>query len=71
MAVLVVAEHDNRSLRKATLNAVAAAQKLSIYSPSRIPFSGWLYTSRTVLFHSLLNLVMVYCVSVMLELGLT
>jgi len=28
MAVLVVAEHDNRSIRKATLNAVAAAQKL-------------------------------------------
>ncbi|HEY9530928.1 MAG TPA: FAD-binding protein [Burkholderiales bacterium] len=28
MAVLVVAEHDNQSLRKATLNAVAAAQKL-------------------------------------------
>jgi electron transfer flavoprotein alpha subunit len=28
MAVLVVAEHDNKSLRKATLNAVAAAQKL-------------------------------------------
>src|SRR6266513_2021817 len=29
MAVLVVAEHDNTSVRKATLNAVAAAQKLS------------------------------------------
>jgi len=28
MAVLVVAEHDNKSIRKATLNAVAAAQKL-------------------------------------------
>ena len=28
MAVLVVAEHDNRSLKKATLNTVAAAQKL-------------------------------------------
>jgi electron transfer flavoprotein alpha subunit len=28
MAVLVVAEHDNRSVRKATLNALAAAQKL-------------------------------------------
>jgi len=28
MAVLVVAEHDNRTVRKATLNAVAAAQKL-------------------------------------------
>ena len=28
MAVLVVAEHDNKSLRKATLNTVAAAQKL-------------------------------------------
>ena len=28
MAVLVVAEHDNKSVRKATLNAVAAAQKL-------------------------------------------
>ena len=28
MAVLVVAEHDNQSVRKATLNAVAAAQKL-------------------------------------------
>jgi electron transfer flavoprotein alpha subunit len=28
MAVLVVAEHDNQSIRKATLNAVAAAQKL-------------------------------------------
>jgi electron transfer flavoprotein alpha subunit len=28
MAVLVVAEHDNQSVRKATLNTVAAAQKL-------------------------------------------
>src|SRR3954465_13312227 len=28
MAVGVVAEHDNKSIRKATLNAVAAAQKL-------------------------------------------
>jgi electron transfer flavoprotein alpha subunit len=28
MAVLVLAEHDNRTIRKATLNAVAAAQKL-------------------------------------------
>src|SRR5687767_2360035 len=28
MAVLVVAEHDNKSVRKATLNAAAAAQKL-------------------------------------------
>jgi electron transfer flavoprotein alpha subunit len=28
MAVLVLAEHDNRSLKKATLNTVAAAQKL-------------------------------------------
>ncbi len=28
MPVLVVAEHDNQSVRKATLNAVAAAQKL-------------------------------------------
>jgi electron transfer flavoprotein alpha subunit len=28
MAALVVAEHDNKSIRKATLNAVAAAQKL-------------------------------------------
>src|ERR671935_2026557 len=28
MAVLVVAEHDNKSLRKATLNTVAAAQRL-------------------------------------------
>ena len=28
MAVLVVAEHDNQAVRKATLNAVAAAQKL-------------------------------------------
>ena len=28
MAVLVIAEHDNRSIRKATLNAVAAAQKI-------------------------------------------
>jgi electron transfer flavoprotein alpha subunit len=28
MAVLVLAEHDNRSVRKATLNAVAAAQKI-------------------------------------------
>src|SRR5687767_16040623 len=28
MAILVVAEHDNKSVRKATLNAVAAAQKL-------------------------------------------
>ncbi len=28
MAVLVVAEHDNKSIRKSTLNAVAAAQKI-------------------------------------------
>ena len=28
MAVLVVAEHDNQAIRKSTLNAVAAAQKL-------------------------------------------
>ena len=28
MAVLVLAEHDNKTVRKATLNAVAAAQKL-------------------------------------------
>ena len=28
MAVLVLAEHDNKSIRKATLNAVAAAQKI-------------------------------------------
>jgi len=28
MAILVVAEHDNKSIKKATLNAVAAAQKL-------------------------------------------
>ena len=28
MAVLVIAEHDNRSLRKATLHALAAAQKM-------------------------------------------
>src|SRR3989442_10699318 len=28
MAVVVVAEHDNKSVRKATLNAVGAAQKL-------------------------------------------
>ena len=28
MALLVLAEHDNRSVRKATLNAVAAAQKI-------------------------------------------
>src|SRR5678815_3038277 len=28
MTVLVVAEHDNKSVRKATLNSVAAAQKL-------------------------------------------
>jgi electron transfer flavoprotein alpha subunit len=28
MAILVVAEHDNKSLKKATLNAVAAAQKI-------------------------------------------
>jgi electron transfer flavoprotein alpha subunit len=28
MAVLVVAEHDNKAIRKATLNTVAAAQKL-------------------------------------------
>ncbi len=28
MAVLIVAEHDNKTIRKATLNAVAAAQKL-------------------------------------------
>ena len=29
MAVLVLAEHDNKTVKKATLNAVAAAQKLS------------------------------------------
>ena len=28
MAILVIAEHDNKSIRKATLNAVAAAQKI-------------------------------------------
>ncbi len=28
MAVLVVAEHDNKAVRKATLNAIAAAQKI-------------------------------------------
>jgi electron transfer flavoprotein alpha subunit len=28
MAILVVAEHDNKSIRKSTLNAVAAAQKV-------------------------------------------
>ena len=28
MAVLVLAEHDHQSLKKATLNAVAAAQKI-------------------------------------------
>src|SRR5687768_17950144 len=28
MAILVVAEHDNKTVRKATLNAVAAAQKI-------------------------------------------
>ena len=28
MAVLVFAEHDNKTIRKATLNAVAAAQKI-------------------------------------------
>jgi electron transfer flavoprotein alpha subunit len=28
MSILVVAEHDNKTIRKATLNAVAAAQKL-------------------------------------------
>ena len=28
MAILVLAEHDNKSLKKATLNAVAAAQKI-------------------------------------------
>ncbi|HLS86806.1 MAG TPA: FAD-binding protein [Burkholderiales bacterium] len=28
MAILVLAEHDNKSIRKATLNAVAAAQKI-------------------------------------------
>ncbi|HVJ10753.1 MAG TPA: electron transfer flavoprotein subunit alpha/FixB family protein, partial [Burkholderiales bacterium] len=28
MAILVVAEHDNKTIRKATLNALAAAQKL-------------------------------------------
>src|SRR5438045_4839718 len=28
MAILVLAEHDNQSLRKATLNTVAAAQKI-------------------------------------------
>jgi electron transfer flavoprotein alpha subunit len=28
MSILVVAEHDNRTIRKATLNAVAAAQKI-------------------------------------------
>ena len=28
MAVLVVAEHDNKTIKKATLNAIAAAKKL-------------------------------------------
>src|SRR3954464_9635837 len=28
MAILVIAEHDNKSIRKATLNAVAAAKKI-------------------------------------------
>ena len=28
MSVLVVAEHDNQTVKKATLNTVAAAQKL-------------------------------------------
>src|SRR4051812_17091649 len=28
MAILVLAEHDNKALKKATLNAVAAAQKI-------------------------------------------
>src|SRR6476646_2317206 len=28
MAILVLAEHDNKSVKKATLNTVAAAQKL-------------------------------------------
>jgi electron transfer flavoprotein alpha subunit len=28
MSILVVAEHDNKTVRKATLNTVAAAQKL-------------------------------------------
>ncbi len=28
MAILVVAEHDNKTVKKATLNTVAAAQKL-------------------------------------------
>src|SRR3954463_14778512 len=28
MTVLVVAEHDNKSIRKSTLNAIAAAQKV-------------------------------------------
>ena len=28
MAILVLAEHDNKSIRKATLNAIAAAQKI-------------------------------------------
>ena len=28
MSVLVVAEHDNKEIKKATLNTVAAAQKL-------------------------------------------
>src|SRR5574338_350117 len=28
MAILIVAEHDNKAVKKATLNAVAAAQKI-------------------------------------------
>ncbi len=28
MAILVVAEHDNKSIKKATLSTVAAAQKI-------------------------------------------
>ena len=28
MSILVLAEHDNKTIKKATLNAVAAAQKL-------------------------------------------
>ena len=38
MTVLVVAEHDNQTIKKATLNTVAAAQKLGgdIHVPDKV-----------------------------------
>ena len=36
MSILVIAEHDNQSLKPATLNAVMAAQQLGVSPPKCI-----------------------------------